>query len=165
MRSRRRTNRLRIVLDAGVLFLLAGAPILLGATRPGSGAHADVPGMLDVYTSGFHSLGVASMVALPLAMLFALWLMAGERRLVNRKYLHGNARRPRQLRRLAPHARHPHRRGRPDRRQPHRPLRRSHRRPSGSRLRAAAPVLYVRTRARLPPSAEACSISPDASGR
>ena len=92
MRSRRRTNRLRIVLDAGVLLLLAGAPMLLGAARPGSGAHADVPGMLDVYTSGFHSLGVAWMVALPLAMLFALWLMAGERRLVNRKYLHGNAR-------------------------------------------------------------------------
>lgn len=91
MRSRR-TNRLRIVMGGSVLLLLAGAPILLGATRPEPGVHRDVPGMLDVYTSGFHSLGIAGMVAFPLAVIFALWLLAGERKLVNRKYLHGNAR-------------------------------------------------------------------------
>ncbi|MDP3735841.1 MAG: hypothetical protein Q8R02_00535 [Hyphomonadaceae bacterium] len=92
MRYRRTNNRLRIVMGAGVLLLLAGAPILLGATRPKAGVHSDVPAMLDVYTTGFHSLGMAGMVAFPLAVIFALWLMAGERKLVNRKYLHGNAR-------------------------------------------------------------------------
>jgi len=77
-------------MGAGLLILLAGAPMLLGFARPPTGA--DVPGLFGVYASGLTSLGIAGMVALPLALIFAFWLMAGERRVVNRKYLHGSAR-------------------------------------------------------------------------
>ena len=45
-----------------------------------------------MYASGLGSLGVAGLVALPLAIFFALWLMAGERRQVNRRYLAQGAR-------------------------------------------------------------------------
>lgn len=85
-----RPNRFRIYMGAGLLILLAAAPMLLGFARPAG--RADVPGLFGVYTHGLTSLGIAGMVALPLAVIFALWLMAGERRAVNRKYLHGSAR-------------------------------------------------------------------------
>jgi len=79
-------------MGAGLLLVLAGSPLLLGMTRPGPGVHEEVPGLVGVYASGLSSLGMAGLVALPLALIFAFWLMAGERRAVNRKYLHGSAR-------------------------------------------------------------------------
>jgi hypothetical protein len=87
-----RTNHFRIVMGAGLLLVLVGSPLLLGLTRPPSGGEAEVPGLVGVYASGLGSLGVAGLVALPLAVFFSLWLMAGERRQVNRKYLAQGAR-------------------------------------------------------------------------
>lgn len=88
---RHRTKRLRLFM-VGSLAALAVSPLVLLWTRPRPGAATDVPGMVDVYASGLNSLGVAAYVALPLAVIFLLWLMAGERREVNRKYLAQGAR-------------------------------------------------------------------------
>jgi hypothetical protein len=79
-------------MGAGLLLVLVGSPLLLGFTRPAPNAGTEVLGFVGAYTSGLNSLGVAGLVALPLAIVFALWLMAGERRLVNRKYLAQGAR-------------------------------------------------------------------------
>jgi hypothetical protein len=74
-------------MGAGLLLVLVGSPMLLGLTRPAPEAASEIAGFVGVYASGLGSLGVAGLVALPLAVFFALWLMAGERRHVNRKYL------------------------------------------------------------------------------
>jgi hypothetical protein len=88
---RHRTRRFRFLM-VGSLAALAVSPLVLLWTRPKPGAATEVPGMVDVYASGLNSLGVAAYVALPLAVIFLLWLMAGERREVNRKYLNQGAR-------------------------------------------------------------------------
>jgi hypothetical protein len=79
-------------MGAGLLLVLVGLPLLLGVTAPAPSAKTEVLGFVGMYASGLNSLGVAGLVALPLAILFALWLMAGERRQVNRKYLVQSAR-------------------------------------------------------------------------
>jgi hypothetical protein len=61
-------------------------------TKPKPGVASEVPGLVNVYAAGLNSLDVAAYVALPLAAVFLLWLMAGERRVVNRKYLNQGAR-------------------------------------------------------------------------
>ena len=78
-------------MGAGLLLVLASAPMLLGFTNPLADGH-DAPGFFGLYASGLSSLGIAGLVALPLAVIFAFWLMAGEQRVANRKYLHGSAR-------------------------------------------------------------------------
>ena len=88
---RHRTRRYRFFM-VGSLLALGVSPLVLLWTRPKPGAATEVPGMVDVYASGLNSLGVAAYVALPLAVIFLLWLMAGERREVNRKYLNQGAR-------------------------------------------------------------------------
>lgn len=88
---RHRGNRHRVLM-VGSLVALAVSPLVLLWTRPKPGVATEVPGMVDVYASGLNSLGVAAYVALPLAVIFLLWLMAGERREVNRKYLNQGAR-------------------------------------------------------------------------
>jgi hypothetical protein len=87
-----RTNHFRIVMGAGLLLVLVGSPLVLGLTNPAPDASSEIAGFVGMYTSGLSSLGVAGLVALPLAIFFALWLMAGERRQVNRKYLAQGAR-------------------------------------------------------------------------
>jgi len=88
---RHRTKRFRVFM-IGSLAALAVSPLVLLWTRPRPGVATEVPGMVQVYASGLNSLGVAAYVALPLATIFLLWLMAGERREVNRKYLAQGAR-------------------------------------------------------------------------
>jgi hypothetical protein len=88
---RHRTRRYRFFM-VGSLAALAVSPLVLLWTRPRPGVAAEVPGVVDVYASGLNSLGVAAFVALPLAVVFLLWLLAGERREVNRKYLNQGAR-------------------------------------------------------------------------
>lgn len=88
----RRTNRVRIFFGAALFLVLGGAPLLLGLTRPPANIPAEVPTMVGVYASGLSSLGTAGLVAIPLAMLFALWLIAGQRREVNRRWLQQSAR-------------------------------------------------------------------------
>ncbi len=93
----RRTNRIRIAMGASLFLALAGAPLLLGFTRPSPGAATELPQLVGVYVSGFSSLGLAGLVALPLALLFSVWLMAGQRRDVNRRWLQQTARNRRNL--------------------------------------------------------------------
>ena len=88
---RHRTRRYRFFM-VGSLAALAVSPLVLLWTRPKPGVATEVPGMVDVYASGLNSLGVAAYVALPLAVVFLLWLLAGERREVNRRYLNQGAR-------------------------------------------------------------------------
>lgn len=88
-----RTKRLRIISCATLLLFLAGLPVMLGLTRPAPGGEAEAPGVVLVYTHGLSSLGIAGLVALGLAIVFAIWLIAGQRQAVNRKFLGRNARR------------------------------------------------------------------------
>jgi hypothetical protein len=88
----RKTHRLRIFFGAALFLVLAGAPVLLGLTRPSAEVAPEVPSMVGVYASGLSSLGTAGLVAIPLAMIFALWLIAGQHREVNRRWLQQTAR-------------------------------------------------------------------------
>jgi hypothetical protein len=91
MRSRK-TNRLRIFFGAALFLVLAGMPLLLGLTRHPAEAPTEVPSMVGVYALGLSSLGLAGLISIPLAMIFALWLIAGQRREVNRRWLQQSAR-------------------------------------------------------------------------
>lgn len=86
-----RTKRLRIISGATLLLVLTGLPVMLGLTRPATG-EGDPPGIMVVYTHGLSSLGVAGLVALCLAVVFGVWLLAGQRKEVNRRFLGKNAR-------------------------------------------------------------------------
>ncbi len=88
----RKTNRLRIVFGAALFIVLAGVPLLLGLTRHPADAPPEVPSIVGVYALGLSSLGFAGLVSIPLAMVFALWLIAGQRREVNRRWLQQSAR-------------------------------------------------------------------------
>lgn len=88
-----RTKRLRIISGATLLLVLTGLPVLLGLTRPAPGTGAEAPGVAVIYTSGLSSLGIAGWVAFGFAVIFGLWLLAGQRQEVNRKFLGRNARR------------------------------------------------------------------------
>lgn len=87
-----RTRPLRIISGALVLLFLAGLPVFLGLTRPAT-TETEAPGILLVYTNGLTSLGIAGIAALVFAVIFSLWLIAGQRELVHRKYLGKSARR------------------------------------------------------------------------
>jgi hypothetical protein len=88
----RRTHRLRILFGAALFLVLAGAPLLLGLTRPSPEVAPEIPSMVGVYALGLSSLGVAGRVSIPLAMVFALWLIAGQRHEVNRRWLQQSSR-------------------------------------------------------------------------
>lgn len=88
-----KTRRLRIISGASLLLILTGIPALLGLTRPAEGIATETPGIVRVYTSGMSSLGTAGLVAFAFAVVFALWLLAGQRQEVNRRFLGKNARR------------------------------------------------------------------------
>lgn len=89
-----KTRRLRIISGATLLLILTGLPVYLGLTRslPGSGGD-EMPAVLVVYSRGLGSLGMAGAFSLGFAVIFSLWLVAGEHDAVNRKYLAQNARR------------------------------------------------------------------------
>lgn len=87
-----KTRRLRIISGASLLLILTGIPVLLGFTRPPEGVAAEAPGIVRVYAAGVSSLGTAGLVALGFAIAFALWLLAGQRQEVNRRFLGRNAR-------------------------------------------------------------------------
>jgi hypothetical protein len=89
-------------MGAAMFAALAGAPLLLGLTRPAEEpakavVTSEVPGVVGLYANGLTSLGIAGLVALPLAMIFAIWLMAGQQREVNRRFLGKGARNRRNL--------------------------------------------------------------------
>ncbi len=88
-----RPKRLRIISGATLLLLLTGLPALLGLTRPAPGTATEGPIVAVIYTSGLSSLGTAGFVAFALAVVFSLWLIAGQRQEVHRKYLGRSARR------------------------------------------------------------------------
>jgi len=88
----RRTKRLRIASAAALLLLLMGVPLLLGLNWPGVRAGAGAPDVARAYASGMNSLEWAALAALPAALVFGFWVLAGQRRLVNLKYLGQNAR-------------------------------------------------------------------------
>ena len=80
-----KTRRLRIISGASVLLVLTGLPVVLGLTRSGAG-EIEAPGIALAYASGLSSLGVAGSVSLGLAVVFGLWLLAGKRQSIDRKY-------------------------------------------------------------------------------
>jgi hypothetical protein len=84
-------------MGAAMFATLAGAPIFLSLTRPAFRASQPDPGIAGLYTHGLNSMGVAGMVALPLALLFCAWLIAGQSREVGRRYLNPGARNRRNL--------------------------------------------------------------------
>jgi hypothetical protein len=92
-----RTQRFRIAMGAAMFAALAGAPLFLGLTRPALPAPQPEPGVAGLYVHGLNSMGVAGMVAMPLALLFCFWLIAGQSREVGRRYLNPGARNRRNL--------------------------------------------------------------------
>jgi hypothetical protein len=88
-----KTRRLRIISGASLLLILTGTPVLLGLTRPADGVATEAPGIVRVYASGISSMEMAGLAALGFAVMFALWLLAGQRQEVNRRFLGKNARR------------------------------------------------------------------------
>jgi hypothetical protein len=92
-----RTQRFRIAMGAAMFATLAGAPLFLGLTRPALPAPQPDPGIASLYAQGLNSMGVAGMVALPLALLFCFWLIVGQTREVGRRYLNPGARNRRNL--------------------------------------------------------------------
>lgn len=86
------TRRLRIVSGAMLLLVLTGLPVFLGLTRPAA-VESEAPGIVIVYAQGLNSLSIAGLVALCFAIIFSLWLIAGQREAVHRKYLGKSARR------------------------------------------------------------------------
>ena len=92
-----RTQRFRIAMGAAMFATLAGAPLFLGLTRPALPAPQPDPGVAGLYAQGLNSMGVAGMVALPLAFLFCFWLIVGQSREVGRRYLNPGARNRRNL--------------------------------------------------------------------
>ena len=88
-----RTQRFRIAMGVAMFATLAGAPLILGLTRPApSATQSDVPDIVGVYTHGLSSMGVAGMVAGVLGLLFCIGLMVGQNRLVGLRYLGKSAR-------------------------------------------------------------------------
>lgn len=95
-----RTQRFRIAMATAMFAALAGAPLILGFTRPQSTASlapAEVPGFIGAYANGLTAMGTAGLVALPLALIFCFLLIAGQSREVNRRYLAQGARSRRNL--------------------------------------------------------------------
>ena len=93
-----RTQRFRIAMGAAVFAALAGAPLVLGLTRPAPTATpSEAPGIIGVYTHGLTSLGVAGIVAGVLGLMFCIGLMAGQNRQVGLRYLGKSARGRRNL--------------------------------------------------------------------
>ena len=88
-----RPKRLRIISGAALLLLLTGVPVVLGLTRPAAGTVGQTPIVAGIYTAGLSSLGIAGLLAFALAVVFSLWLIAGQRQEVHRKYLGRSARR------------------------------------------------------------------------
>ncbi len=89
-----KTKRLRIISGATLLLILTGLPVYVGLTRPGASmGDNELPGILVVYSHGLGSLGMAGAFSLGFAIIFSMWLVAGEHDAVNRKYLGQNARR------------------------------------------------------------------------
>jgi hypothetical protein len=92
-----RTQRFRIAMGAAMFAALAGAPLVLGLTRPAEPAAQLDPGIVGVYTHGLTSLGVAGIVAGVLGLIFCIGLMAGQSRQVGLRYLGKSARNRRNL--------------------------------------------------------------------
>ena len=89
-----KTRPLRIISGATTLLILTGLPVYLGLTRSfESSSDNELPGILVVYSHGLSALGMAGAFSLGFAVIFSLWLVAGEHDAVNRKYLGQNARR------------------------------------------------------------------------
>lgn len=86
-------KRLRIVSGASLLLLLTGLPAMLVLTRPPAGNVGEPPGFVTAYANSLSSLGSAGIAAFCLAVIFGLWLLAGQRKEVGRKYLAAKARR------------------------------------------------------------------------
>lgn len=81
-------RRSRFLTGALILALLVAMPLVFGLIRPPAGHEpSPLPGVVGVYAHGFSSLGLAGLIALPLGALFALWLILGERKAVNRRVL------------------------------------------------------------------------------
>lgn len=89
-----KTRPLRIISGATILLVLTGLPVYLGLSRSfESSGDNDLPGILVVYSHGLSALGMAGAFSLGFAVIFSMWLIAGEHDAVNRKYLGQNARR------------------------------------------------------------------------
>lgn len=79
-------KRFRLVTGALLLLLLIATPLAFGLGLPAHRGH-ELPGALGAYSRGLTELGMAGMVALPLAGVFALWIMLGEHRNTKRRFL------------------------------------------------------------------------------
>lgn len=97
MRFSRPKRRTRLVLAGFVLLVVMATPLAIDMARASHlapGAHANA---VAVYATGLTALDAAAVIALPLAVVFALWLIRGEQRRVNVRILNQRARDRRNL--------------------------------------------------------------------
>jgi len=90
-----RTQRFRIAMSVATFAMLAGAPLILGLTRPAPTTQpsaTEIPGVVGVYAHGLASLGWAGLVAGVFALIFCICLLAGQNRQVGLRYLGKSAR-------------------------------------------------------------------------
>src|SRR5262245_42518891 len=92
----RKTQRLRLFMGGLMFAALAGVPLFLALTRP-SDTTTPAVAHPSAYAQGLDALGVAALVALPLALIFCPFLTAGQAREVSRRYLAKSARTRRTL--------------------------------------------------------------------
>jgi hypothetical protein len=92
MRFYKPKRRTRLMLAGGLLLVAMATPLAVDLAHPHSILHGGRPDTVGVYASGLTALDTAAIVALPLAVIFALWLIRGEQREVNVRILNQRAR-------------------------------------------------------------------------
>jgi hypothetical protein len=92
MRFYKPKRRTRLMLAGCLLLVAMATPLLVDLARPHAFLRTTHHDTVSVYASGLSALDTAAVVALPLAMIFALWLIRGEQREVNVRILNQRAR-------------------------------------------------------------------------
>jgi hypothetical protein len=92
MRFYRPKRRTRLMLAGFLLLVAMATPLAVELAHPHSLMHGARPDTAGVYAMGLSALDTAAIVALPLAVIFALLLIRGEQRGVNVRVLNQRAR-------------------------------------------------------------------------
>jgi hypothetical protein len=92
MRFYKPKRRTRLMLAGFLLLVAMATPLAVDLAHPHSFLRGARPDTAGVYAAGLTALDTAAIVALPLAVIFAMWLIRGEQREVNVRILNQRAR-------------------------------------------------------------------------
>ncbi|MBI1360925.1 MAG: hypothetical protein GC155_11660 [Alphaproteobacteria bacterium] len=91
MRFSRPKPKTRLYLCGALLVTLLAVPLAAGLSRPESMRHG-LPDPIAICVAGLAGVGDMGVAAMALALVFALWLVLGEQRIVNLRMLNQRAR-------------------------------------------------------------------------